>query len=105
MMHVSVDGIINIHSKHQWAEKNSHGVIHSRHQQQFSINVYTRTVGDCSVRPHVSPHRFTGNHYPGSLLNDLPKLLENVPLAFREGMWYIHDGAPAPFSRRARCSQ
>jgi hypothetical protein len=33
------DGIINIHDQHQWTEDNVHCVIHSRHQQQFSINV------------------------------------------------------------------
>lgn len=28
---------LNIHNQHPWTEGNSHGVIHSRHQQQFSI--------------------------------------------------------------------
>jgi hypothetical protein len=42
-------GIINIHNQHQWAEENPHGAIHSRHQQQFSINVWTGIVGDCLV--------------------------------------------------------
>jgi hypothetical protein len=40
------DGIINIHNQHQWLEENPHGVIHSRHQQQFSINVWAAIIGD-----------------------------------------------------------
>jgi hypothetical protein len=57
------DGIIYIHNQHQWAEENPHAAIHSRHQQQFSINVWAGIVGDCLVGPHVVPHRHTGNRY------------------------------------------
>jgi hypothetical protein len=49
-------------------------------------------------RPACFAHRFTGNHYREFLLHDLPKLLEDVPLAVRARMWYMHDGAPAHFS-------
>jgi hypothetical protein len=31
-----------------------------------------------------------------------PLLLEDVPLAVRARMWYMHDGAPAHFSRAVR---
>jgi hypothetical protein len=68
----------------------------------FSINVWAWIVGDCLVRPHVLPHRFTGNHYGDFLLHDLPKLLEDVPLAVRARMGYMQDGAPAHFSRAVR---
>jgi hypothetical protein len=34
------DCIIHIDNQHQWAEENTHGVIHSRHQEQFSIHVW-----------------------------------------------------------------
>jgi hypothetical protein len=53
-------GIINIHNQYQWAD---HGVMHSRHQQQSSINVWTGTVGECLVSPHVLPHWLTVNHF------------------------------------------
>jgi hypothetical protein len=59
-------------------------------------------VGDCSVGPHVLPHRLTGNRDRDILLHDLPKLLEVAPQAARARMWYIHDGAPAHFSRAVR---
>jgi hypothetical protein len=39
----------------------------------------------------------TGNR--DFLLHDLPKLLEDVPLAVRARIWNMHDGASAHFSR------
>jgi hypothetical protein len=92
------DGVISIHNQHQWAEEKPHDVTHSRHQQQFGINVWAAMTGYCLVGPHVLPHRLTGNHYRDFLLYDTPKLLEDVPLAVRARMWYMYDGAPAHFS-------
>jgi hypothetical protein len=64
--------------------------------------VWTASFGDYLVDLHVLPHRLTGNRYQDFLLHDLPKLLEGVPLAVRARMWYMHDGAPAHFSRAVR---
>jgi hypothetical protein len=96
------DGVISIHNQHHWTEENPHGVIHSRHQQHFSINMWAGIVGDCLVGVHVLSHRLTDNHYRDFLLRDLQKLLEDVPLAVRTRMLYMHDGAPAPSSRAER---
>jgi hypothetical protein len=59
-------------------------------------------VGECLVGPHVLPHRLTRNHYRDFLSHDLPKLLEDVPLAVRARMWYMHDGAPTHISCAVR---
>jgi hypothetical protein len=64
--------------------------------------VWVRTVSDCLVGPHVLPHRLRGIHYRDVPLHDLPKIPEAVPLAVRARMWYMHDGAPASFSRAVR---
>jgi hypothetical protein len=37
-----------------------------------------------------------------SYMNDLPKLLEDVPLAVRTRMWYMYDVPTAHFSRAVR---
>jgi hypothetical protein len=58
--------------------------------------------GDILIGPHVLPHRLTGKHDQYYLLPDLSKLLEDVPLAVRERMWYMHEGAPAHCSRAVR---
>jgi hypothetical protein len=87
------NGIINFYNNHVWAEENPHAVVQSRHQQQFSINVWTGIIGDVLVDPHVLPQRLTGNSYRHFLKNDLPTLLEDLPLAIRAHMWFMHDGA------------
>jgi hypothetical protein len=92
------DRINNIHNHHQWAEKNPRGVVvHSTHQQQFTINVYVRAIGDHLV----GPHGLTGNRYRDTLLRGVPKLLENVPSSTAL-MWYTPDGATAHCSRAVR---
>jgi hypothetical protein len=40
------DGAVNINYQQDWPEKNPHGVIHSGHQQQLSINVWAGIVSD-----------------------------------------------------------
>jgi hypothetical protein len=59
-------------------------------------------VDDDLVGLHVLPHQLSGNRYRDFLLHDLSKLLENVPLAIRARMWYMHDGTPAHISRAVR---
>jgi hypothetical protein len=54
------------------------------------------------VGPHVLPHRLTGIHSWDFLFHNLPKLLAHVPLAVRERMRYMQDGAPVHFSRAVR---
>jgi hypothetical protein len=61
--------------------------------------MWARTDGDLMVGLHVLPHRLAGNHYQDFLLHVLLKLLEDVPLAVRARMWYMHDGVSAYFSR------
>ena len=48
------------------------------------------------------PNRLTGANYRDFLENNLPVLLEEVPLAVRAKIWFQHDGAPAHFSLAAR---
>jgi hypothetical protein len=94
----STDSIITIHNQHQWAEENPHGAF----EEPFSINVWPGTVGDCLIDPHFLPQWLIHNHYRDFLLHDLPKLLEDVPLAVRARMWYKHYGASAHFSLSVR---
>jgi hypothetical protein len=44
-------GVINFHNHHQWADDNPHGVLQSRPQQQFSINVWVGIFGNCLIGP------------------------------------------------------
>lgn len=42
--------------------------------------------------------RLSGVEYLNFLENDLPNLLEDVPLLQRQNMYFLHDGAPAHFA-------
>jgi hypothetical protein len=55
------DSVINIPNHHHFTEGNLHGIIYSRHQQQFSINVWAGITGDCFVGLLVLSHRLTDN--------------------------------------------
>jgi len=48
------------------------------------------------------PARLNGATYNNFLINDLPELMENVPLNVRQHMMYQQDGAPSHNSQRVR---
>jgi hypothetical protein len=48
------------------------------------------------------PPRINGETYAALVENQLPQLLEDVPLRARQRMIFQHDGAPAHYSRRVR---
>lgn len=98
----SRDAIRNFHNNHVWAKENPHEIREDRFQHQFSLNVWVGIVGDFLIGPVFIPERLTGNVYCNFLKHTLPDLLEDVPLATRNAMWFMHDGAPAHFSRIAR---
>lgn len=96
------DAILNFHNTHQWAEENPHSLRQSRHQQQFSLNVWAAIIADHLIGPYFLPPRLNGLSYTQFLEEELGPLLEDVPLEVRRQMFFMHDGAPAHFSRIAR---
>jgi hypothetical protein len=65
-----------------------------RYQKQVSINMWLGFAGDCLVGPYALFYQLTDSHYWQHW-----QLLEDLPLAVRARMWYMHDGAPAHLSR------
>lgn len=98
----SREGITNFHNNHSWDYENPHAIGESGFQQQLSVNVWAGIVGDHLIGPHFLPPRLNGDTYRQFLEETLPGLLEEVPLATRNTMWFMHDGAPAHFSIVAR---
>lgn len=62
-----------------------------------NINYFCFQIG-----PVELPARLNGRQYANFLQNDLPELLEDIPLHVRRDMFYQHDGASARFSVSAR---
>ena len=95
-------GVINSHNMHQWAEENPGARIICGYQHQFSINIWCGIVGKYLIGPHVLPPRLNGDVYCKFLEGELPGLLQDVPLATQATLWFMHDGAPAHYSRNVR---
>jgi len=93
------DGINNTHNSHQWSNKNPHAIVGRNSQHRFSANVWCGVLDNQLIGPAVLPNRLTRHAYVDFLQNELPLLLEEVPLmAERMRMVFQHDGAPAHYS-------
>lgn len=69
---------------------------------KFSCNVWAGIIGDYLIGPVFLERTLNGTNYRHFLEHDLGPLLEDVPLTTRRRMYFMHDGAPAHFSRNAR---
>ncbi|KAJ4444320.1 hypothetical protein ANN_06112 [Periplaneta americana] len=96
------DGITNFHNQHVWAYENPRATVPSHHQVRFSLNMWAGIIGDRLVGSHVLVNRLTGQAYTNFLENTIPHVLEDTPLINRQHIHFLHDGAPAHFSRTAR---
>lgn len=88
------EGVFNTRNNHIWSDENPHSVRERSFQRQFSVNVWAGLINGHLIGPHFLPQRLNGEMYLNFLNNDLFNLLEDVPLATRANMWYLHDGAP-----------
>jgi hypothetical protein len=87
-----------MYTMHTWADENPRQMRNMQHEHQFSISVWAGIVGDHLLGPHMLPARLTGNDYLQFLREELPVMLNDVPLTVRQKMWFQHDGAPAHYS-------
>lgn len=95
-------GIFNWRNNHYYDTVNPH-VTRERHfQHEFSINIWCGIVGNHLIGPFVLPRILNGDAYLAFLQNDLPQLLEEIPLNIRGRMCLLHDGAPAHYPRAVR---
>jgi hypothetical protein len=92
------DGINNIHNSHVWAGLNPHPTVKTNYQHRFIINLWSGILHDQLNGPFVFPGRLTGAVYL-QFSQELPQLLEDVPLAMRYRMVFQQDGAPPHFIR------
>lgn len=98
----SRNAITNFHNNHFWAEENPHSIRENNFQEQFSVNVWAGIIGDYLIGPFFLPARLNGQYYRQFLEEELPGLLEEVPIFVRNQMWFMHDGAPPHFSIQVR---
>ena len=74
----------------------------SRHQHQFSLNVWAGIIDKFLIGPFFLDGKLTGTKYVDFFSTRLHEILEKVPVDIRLGTRFMHDGAPPHFSRVAR---
>lgn len=95
-------GVFNWHNNHAWELENPRLTRERHFQHEFSVNIWCGIIGDFIIGPFQLPTRLNGDQYLQFLNRDLINLLDDVPLNVRQGMWFMHDGAPPHFSVAVR---
>ena len=84
------DGINNSRNVHTWSHENPHETRVTNLQRRFSVNVWC-VLGNRLIGPFVFANNLTENTYKAFLRNELPGLLEDIPLIIRSQMYFQHD--------------
>jgi len=85
-----------------WAVDNPHWLREVERQRPWAINVWWGIVGKKLIGPYFIDNTLNGEKYRNFLVEQLPLLLEELPLSERMTLWYQHDGCPAHHSLIAR---
>ena len=88
------DGVNNLQNVYTWSHDNPHETSVSNFQRRFTVNVWCGVLGNKLIGPFVFDNNLTGNANEVFLRNELPGLLEDIPLMIRSQMYFQHDGAP-----------
>ena len=74
------DGVNNSRNVHTWSHDNPHETRVTNFRRRFSVNVWCGVIGNRLIGPFVFDNNLTGNTYEALLRNELPGLLEDIPL-------------------------
>lgn len=67
----------------------------------FKINMRAGIIDRFIIGPVILPPRLNGINYLDHLVN-LPRLFDELPLAIRQNMWFMHAGASRHFTLNVR---
>lgn len=87
------NGFVNRHNFHYYATQNPH-CIRTTSQTRWSLNVWGGIIGNYVIGPYFFEGTLSSLMYLNFLENQLPQLINHVPIPNRQRMWYLHDGAP-----------
>lgn len=96
------NGITNARNLHRWSISNPHLKRESTFQVQFSVNVWAGLIGRYLIGPVILPATLRGETFLSLLRDDLPDLLEDVPILALQRMYLQMDGCPAHYSLNVR---
>ncbi|EZA56990.1 hypothetical protein X777_03174 [Ooceraea biroi] len=87
---------------HYWSVENPRWLRQVERQRPWSLNVWCGVLHNRIIGPFFIDGTLNGQKYADFLSQQLPNLLEEVPLETRLQMWYQHGGCPAHNARVAR---
>ena len=80
-------GVNNLRNVRMWFHDNPHETSVTNFQRRFSVNVWCGVLGNKLIGPFVFDNNLTGKTYEAFLRNELPDLLEDIPLMIRSQMF------------------
>lgn len=95
-------GLFNQHNEHWWSIRNPKLTREHSFQHRFSVNVWAGILNDRLIGPYFIEGRLTGESYLNLLRTMVSSMLDDVPLAYLQGLWFQQDGAPPHYHRAVR---
>lgn len=88
------NGIFNSRNSHLWSVENPYCTTETSFQHRFHVNIWCGIICNKLVGPFIFNENLTGAVYLNFLQNNLPLLLEEVPLLTRRELIFQQDGSP-----------
>jgi len=89
------NGVINKQNNRYWDTQNPHWVFETNNQCIWGTNVWCGLIGGKLLGPYFYDGTLNGRRYLEFLMNELPIMLDDIPLATRNNLIFQQDGAPA----------
>lgn len=86
------NGVITRHNCRYWSKENPKWMRQTGFQTRFGVNVWCGILNGYIVGPYLYLGNLNGERYLHFLQNDLPVLLNNLPVQL-DTMWFHQDGA------------
>lgn len=96
------DAEVNTWNCRFWSPVNPHWVREIDHQHVWKVNVWCGIIDDKILGPVFFEENLTGPRYASFIENELSALLDELPLRYRQNMWFQQDACPAHTSIVAR---
>ncbi|XP_076280938.1 uncharacterized protein LOC143209337 [Lasioglossum baleicum] len=89
------EGCFNAHNLHVWSVENPLALREREAQHRWSVNFWAGNVDKQILGPCILPDKLDGPRFRVFLEHTLPNLMDDVPLAIRQNMFFQMDAAPA----------
>jgi hypothetical protein len=95
-------GVLNTRNEHYWSYVNPKLSKRHSYQHDFSLNVWAGVFNDTIIGPYFVEGRLTGESYLNILQEMLPNIMDEVPIAYFQSLYFQHHGAPPHYHSAVR---